>query len=182
MIDYGFGVFLDIINKEDLDHLRCWRNSPQIWRWCRQNDLIYPEQQEKWYHWQRDDQKTRMYSVKNSEMELIGVCGLTDIDLINRRAEFSLYVGLEFQGHGFSKPILKTLFSYGFKELGLRSIWGETFEDNRAQDVFRSIGMIEDGRRRQFYVKNGKHCDAILFSMLNTEFAELPWNRSLKAL
>lgn len=182
MVDYGFGVCLDIIYKSELEKMRGWRNNPLIHRWCRQNDLIYPENQEDWYEWQKEDPKTKMYSVLDPDGTLVGICGLTDIDLINRRAEFSLYLGPEYQGKKLSKPALKTLFSYGFKELGLRSIWGETFEDNKAQDVFRAIGMKEDGRRRQFYVKDGKFCDAILFSMLNTEFVELPWNRSLKAL
>lgn len=183
MIDYGFGVFLDIIDKNELDRMRCWRNIPQIWRWCRQNDLIYPESQEKWYDWQRDDSKTKMYSIRanTTNMELIGICGLTDIDLVNRRAEFSLYLGPEYQGHGLSRPSLFTLFSYGFKELGLKSIWGETFENNRAQNVFTSIGMKEDGRRRQFYFKDGEFCDAILFSMLDTEFKEQKWTLSSMA-
>lgn len=200
MIDYGFGVSLDIIDKICLDEIRNWRNDPQIWRWCRQNDLIYPENQEKWYHWQRDDLKTKMYSIKaygnmddiatggfhdvsagNTILLPVGVCGLTDIDLVNRRAEFSLYIAPQFQGKHMSKSALKTLFSYGFKELGLRSIWGETFDDNMAQNVFRAIGMKEDGMRRQFYFKAGKFCDAILFSMLDTEFKELAWTPSEKA-
>lgn len=175
MIDYGFGVSLDVIYKDNLRLLRGWRNDPRIWRWCRQNDLIYQENHEKWYEWQREDSKTKMYSILSGIGKLIGVCGLTDIDFISRRAEFSLYIAPEFQKRGFAKAGLKTLFSYGFKELGLNSIWGETFEDNHAQHLFSKIGMKKDGVRRQFYFKDGKFCDAILLSISYDEFKEASW-------
>lgn len=172
MIDYGFGVSLDIVSEENLEKIRSWRNNPKVWRWCRQNDLIYPENQTRWYEWQRDDLNTRMYLIESGG-QVVGICGLTNIDFVSRRAEFSLYIAPEFQGKKFSKNSLKTLFSYGFNELGLKSIWGETFDDNKARHIFKALGMKEDGIRREFYFKDGRFCDAILFSMIDTEFFEL---------
>lgn len=181
MIDCGLGIALDVIHKQDIETLRNWRNHPKVMRWCRQNNLIYPEDQRRWYEWQKKDLNTRMFSIMFGD-KLIGVCGLTSIDLINSRAEFSLYIAPKYQGQKFSKPTLKTLFSYGFNELGLSSIWGETFDDNPAKDVFKSLGMKVDGIRRKFYFKDGRRSDAIIFSMLNDEFFELEgeWLRSIR--
>lgn len=168
-IDYGYGISLYKLEEYSLDIIRNWRNDERIFRWCRQDDLISKEAHLDWYYKQDKDPTIRMYGIWVDE-GMIGVCGLTSIDLINRRAEFSLYIGPCFQGKGFSKMALKTLFTAGFQMLGLNSIWGETFEDNPAQSLFFDIGMTHDGRRREFYFKEGKFKDALLFSVLKDEW------------
>lgn len=167
MIDFGCGIQLfSMTNHGDA---MVWRNDPKIWRWTRQNDLISYEDHQNWFDRQSRDPSIKMYRIFRGPA-WIGVAGFTSIDLHNRRAEFSLYIEPKSQGNGYSKPALKTLFYHGFKNMGLRSIWGETFEDNPAQKIFRDIGMHEDGKRRQFYYKDGEFCDAILFSILSEEF------------
>lgn len=178
MIDYGYGVSLDVLDPREVERYRNWRNNYMVWRWCRQNKLITRDEQSLWFERQSKDPKIQMFEVWDTanldhHNEARGVCGLTSIDLVNKNAEFSFYLAPECQGLGYSKPGLKTLFSYGFLELGLKSIWGETFEDNKAQHIFLSLGMMEEGRRRQFYFKNGKFTDAIMFSMLDTEFIQV---------
>lgn len=171
MIDYGHGVSLFQIDETDLDDLKNWRNNHSIWRWCRQNDLISDYAQKRWYERINTDPTIRMFIIQSQEdvPNLIGVCGLTDIDLIHRRAEFSLYIAPEFQGRAFSKPALRTIVDYGFKELNLIKIWGETFSDNKAYDMFLKMGFTEEGRRKDHYFKDGKYCDAILVAMFRGE-------------
>lgn len=179
MIDFEYGLQLDTINRENLEVCRYWRNDSQIFRWCRQIDLISEIAQERWFEKISSDPQISMYSLFTDNggnmLTNVGICGLTDIDLHNRRAEFSLYIAPEFQKRGFAEKGLKTLFHHGFRNLGLRSIWGETFEDNPANHLFRKLGMKEDGIRRQFYFKDGKFWDANLYSMLSSEFEESSW-------
>jgi ribosomal-protein-alanine N-acetyltransferase len=106
------------------------------------------------------------------ELACLGVCGLTSMDLINRRAEFSLYIGPEFQGQGFGKNALKTLLAHGFRNYGLNRIWGESFEGNPAIAMFESLGFEPEGIRKEFYFKGGKFIDAYLFSISNLVFEE----------
>lgn len=179
MIDFGEGISLYALDASDL--YRLWRNDPEIWRWTRQNDLISKEAHAQWFENQSKDPSIKMFSLNRPigfDSEVIGVCGLTSLNWQNRNAEFSLYLAPSFHGQGLSKASLKTLFYHGFQNLGLKSIWGETFQNNRAQVVFRSIGMREDGTRRQFYWKDGKYWDAIMFSILDDEFFEQHGRRS----
>lgn len=168
MIDFGFGVHLRALNENSF--VNEWRNNPKIWRWTRQNDLILHASQKDWFERIAKDQSIKMYGIWADAM--VGVCGLTSINWQNRNAEFSLYIAPTFQKTGLSKPSLKTLFFHGFQNMGLRSIWGETFENNHAQYIFEAIGMRRDGLRRQFYWKDGRHWDAILYSVLNDEWFE----------
>lgn len=173
MIDFGFGVVLDTINSVDLPELRVWRNDREVMRWCRQSDLITENDHSEWYFRQQSDPAIKMYAIKNHGLKnslLVGACGLTSLDLLNRRAEFSCYIGPEHQRQSFARQALLTLFFHGFKNLGLRSIWGETFADNPAEELFEKIGMKKDGIRRDFYFKDGKFINATLYSVLDKEW------------
>ena len=175
MIDFGYGVTLGRLNKKyHLDETYEWRNNyREIWKWCRQHDSLEPIKHEKWFENIAMDPSIEMYGIFDGC--LIGVCGLTDINRIARRAEFSLYIAPKYQGKGFAQPALTTLFSHGFTNHNLNLIWGETFEDNHAHDIFLKIGMKSEGTRRQFYFKEGKYIDAHLISMTRAEYEVAEW-------
>jgi ribosomal-protein-alanine N-acetyltransferase len=167
------GIELQPLDSTDMEIARKWRNSYTIWAWTRQNDLISDVEQAAWFERQSKDPTIRMYMVvvqTDGHDKPVGVCGLTSIDWMNRRAEFSLYIAPAFQRRGFGKKALGLLLDHGFTNLGLRQIWGETFETNPAMKVFIELGMTKDGTRRQFYWKDGRWLDAHLVSILADEW------------
>lgn len=169
MIDYGFGAYLKAVDSSDIEQLRAWRNDKRIWQYCRQSDLISDCQQDRWFKAQDEDPTIHMYTVW-TESGKCGACGFTSHDRHNRIAEFSLYIAPEQQGAGVGKMALKTLFTHGFNNLNLHSIWGESFKGNPAIDMFKQIGMSQDGVRRDAYFRDGKYVDAVLFSVLEKEW------------
>lgn len=171
------GLNLATIDFADLDRLRAWRNDHEIWRWCRQFDLITEGEHRAWFDRQATDPTCRMYKVQRrvaSAVETVGVCGLTSIDQLNRRAEFSLYIGPEFQKQGLGRQALAILLQHGFQNLGLNVIWGESFEGNPAAKMFEKLGFQKEGTRRQFYFRDGRFIDADLYSITREE-----WIRSV---
>jgi RimJ/RimL family protein N-acetyltransferase len=185
MIDFGHGIGLLLLNKDKdaNDAIEC-RNDYRIWKWCRQNDLLSLDNHYSWFDKIKNDPTIKMYKITPSGDPndvgewLLGVCGLTDIDRVNQRAEFSLYIDPEMQRQGYAKAALKTLLSHGFMNQNLNVIWGETFEGNPAYDMFLKLGMKHEGTRRQFYFKEGRHIDAHLISMTRQEYMEAPWRQS----
>lgn len=170
MIDFGHGgVSLGPLESGYSEIIRSWRNNRSIFAWCRQKTVISDLEQERWIDAQSKNPSIQMFGIFRCG-EIVGVCGFTDIDHFNRRAEFSLYIAPEHQRKGFATFALKTLFSHGFKDLGFETIWGETFDGNPASFVFEGIGMRREGTRRQFYFKNGKLIDAHLYSVLRSEW------------
>ncbi len=164
MIDYKQGVALDRISEEHVLQLREWRNHIKVRKWCRQADLISVPEQWEWFQGLQGD-STRSMDTNLAADTPVGVCGLTSIDRQNRRAEFSLYISPQAQGQKLGERALKTLLEHGFKGLGLNLIWGECFAGNNAANLFKSIGMVEEGRRRDFYFRDGKFIDAVLYSV-----------------
>lgn len=151
------------------EQLRTWRNRPEIMRWCRQSDVISDVEQTAWFSRQSADPTIKMYAVMG-QPGIVGVAGLTSIDRLARRAEFSLYIGPEHHGEGYGRKALVALFTKGFRDLGLNLIWGESFDGNPAIRLFESLGMIREGTRRDFYFKDGRFIDAHLFSIRSTEW------------
>jgi RimJ/RimL family protein N-acetyltransferase len=178
MIDFGHGVRLLSASYEAVGDLAfIWRNDYRVWKWCRQNDVLNYKNHADWFDKIAKDSTIKMYVIYDAEIP-IGICGLTDIDRINQRAEFSLYIGPEYQKKGLATAALKTLFSHGFLNQNLNVIWGETFSGNHAYDIFLKIGMKHDGTRRQFYFREGHFIDCHLVSMTRQEFMEAEWRQS----
>lgn len=168
MIDFGLGVTLRTIEEDDLPRLRAWRNDPKIWYWCRQYDAISQADQRAWFEKQSTDPAIRMYVVEGNN-EVRGVCGLTSVDHVNRRAEFSLYIAPSHQKLGYAEKALKTLCLHGFRNLNLNCIWGESFDGNPAIKMFEKLGFKKEGSRREFYFRDGRYIPAHLCSLLARE-------------
>lgn len=162
-------VKLDTISEADTDLLRKWRNSPEIYKWSRQNDLLTESQHKGWMQTHPQNKSVRMYLIRNAEDKPVGVCGLSDIDLINQRAEFSIYIAPNHQGCGYGSEALKLLCHHSFLSYPLNIIWGECFSENPAIKIFKSVGFKEDGKRRNFYYRDGKHIDSVMISMHRKE-------------
>jgi RimJ/RimL family protein N-acetyltransferase len=169
LIDYGYGVFLDALRPEENEQRRKWRNDPRIRKWCRQYSLISAKDQLRWFESQNDDASVAMFEIRVPGNH-VGTCGLTSIDLVNSRAEFSLYIGPEHQGNGYAKAALLTLFRHGFSDLGLNRIWGESFAGNPAMGLFEKLGMEKEGIRREHYFRDGRFVDCTLYSIAASDF------------
>ena len=149
------------------------RNDYATWRWCRQDEPISELQQDAWMKRQDADPTVKMYEINHMEERCdhdgsplpVGVCGFTDIDYKNQRAEFSLYIMPEFRRKGYAGKSLKVLFRHGFQNLNFNMIWGETMDGNPAATIFEKIGMKNTGYRPDFYFKEGKYWNASFWCM-----------------
>jgi RimJ/RimL family protein N-acetyltransferase len=162
MIDFGYGVSLHSLKRANNEKYRTWRNDEKVRMWCRQSSLISELDQEEWFERQNFDPTIAMFEICVPG-NVVGVCGLTSIDRLNSRAEFSLYIGPEHWCNGYAKAGLLTLFKHGFQDLNLHRIWGESFAGNPAIRLFEKIQMLWEGVRYEHYFKSGRYIDAHLY-------------------
>ena len=151
---------------------RGWRNDKNIWKWCRQNSLISEADHAAWLNRISSDPTIKMFGIALINELFIGVCGLTSIDNINQKAEFSLYIAPEKQRLGYGKSALYTLLRHGFEDLNLNCIWGECFDGNPAIDMFKELGMTVEGTLRQRYFREGHFIDTHIVSILRGDFVK----------
>lgn len=158
-----------------LESARQARNNWDVFKWCRQVSPISPEEQQYWFD-TLDRNKNRMFSIYWNASDItnddiwVGVCGLTNIDWVHKKGEFSLYIEPGCRGNGYARDALCALINHGFRDLNLERIWGEMFEDNPAENLFLSLGMKLEGALRNSYYKNGEYIGSYIFSILRDEW------------
>lgn len=158
------------IKESDLVDMFRARNDPKVMKWCRQQSPLHWDNHVKWFEKQRADDTLEMF-ICEFDRKAVGVCGLTNIDWVRSIGEFSCYVFPKQQQKGHATRALSLLFDFGFKDLNLNLIWGETMAGNPAYDLFtRKMGMVHEGTRRDFYFKDGKYLDANLISLKRMEW------------
>lgn len=150
-----------------------WRNS--VNEWTRQNGILSTSDMYKWRDRLSRDSSTKMFGVLNDEGENVGTVGLSNISLIHGTAEFSILIGPEFQKKGYGKQALIELLKYGFKDLRLCCIYGETFEGNPALKMFLDVGFQQEGLLRSRYFKNGRYINSYSISILWNDAQQQEW-------
>jgi RimJ/RimL family protein N-acetyltransferase len=169
MISYnGLKVFLEA--DIPLAETFRWRNDKRIWKWCRQHTLLSMEDH---YNYLKNlwSSEHKMFAVHDLiSKECVGVCGLTNIDKLNQKAEFSLYIAPDCQQVGYGKHALLSLLRHGFHDHNLNCIWGETYDGNHSTKMFEAIGMTKEGTLRQRYFRDGRFIDTHVYSLTRDDF------------
>lgn len=172
----GKKVYLVPIEREDLELLRQWRNRPDFRKYFREYKEISKDMQIKWFETKvLGDPSTIMFAIRScTDESLLGCCGLCYINWVHRNADLSLYIGWEhayIDQEGFAKEACELMFSYGFKELGLRKIWTEIYEfDEPKFELYSELGFHQDGMLRDQYFYEGRFWSSRMLSLLCDEF------------
>jgi len=169
------------LSREDLSHIKDWRNSQMdvLRQWRPLSDL----NQENWYRVVSEDDHQVIFSIKernsDTSTKLIGYCGITNIDYINRRGEISFLVDpsrtedIDLYRLDLS-AVLNFLCLYGFDSLNLHKLFTETF-DFRVDhiNILEEFGMHRDGIIREHQYTNGKYNNSVIRSILQTEWDQM---------
>lgn len=104
----------------------------------------------------------------------IGNVSLQGIHPIHRTADLAIVIGdRSAWGTGVGREACELLVDHGFSSLGLHRVACATFEDNHGMRALaRSLGMVEEGRRRAAAFKRGMHLDVIEFGILRVEWEQ----------
>ncbi len=106
--------------------------------------------------------------------EPIGVISLMNVSEANSSAELSVIVGEEEDREkGLGTEAIRVLLRYAFEELGLHRVGLSVFEFNGpAISAYEKLGFKEEGRLRGAIQRDGRFYDAILMSVLASEWSE----------
>ena len=170
----GKSVYLRAIEESDLAQLMSWRNNPEFRQFFRETAEINTNRQAQWFDMiNRSDSPHVMFSIVNNESnELLGACGLCYIDLINRSADFSIYIGFDnlYIDRLFAVDAANLLMRYGFDVMNLHRLWAEIYSiDDKKNTFFQAIGFKQDAVFRETYWHRGKWHDSIFYSILESD-------------
>lgn len=153
-------IWLEEIERDDLRMLKRWRNSPEIRLRAREYRLLNMVNQNDWFESMSRDRNNEMFLImvddKASIITPVGVCGLCNIDWVNRHAELSLYIGEEsHKCKGIGSRVLTMLDIKAFNEFNLNKLWAEIYGFNLISlALFEKCGYVVVGTLQEhvFYL------------------------------
>ena len=131
------------LSRENCQKVREWRNEGR--ESLRTPVMLTAEMQSTFFDevaWDRQS-ANRYWEILNSDWhedgDLIGQCGLTDIQWENRLAEISLIIDPRLRGKGYGKEAVRLICEEGFRRMGLKTIFGEAYKCNSAWKFWDNI-------------------------------------------
>jgi RimJ/RimL family protein N-acetyltransferase len=114
----------------------------------------------------------RFAIVRNEDHQLIGVNGLTDLDLLNGTAETETELYLpEFRNQGYGTEAKHLLLEYAFERLNLHMIFSWVSEFNvRSAAALRKQGYREAGYFAWSHLYQGNYTGGWYFDLLASEW------------
>jgi RimJ/RimL family protein N-acetyltransferase len=105
----------------------------------------------------------------------VGEAVLNQLDVDNRSCAFRISLrGPSVFGHGYGTEATRLILDHAFQRVGLHRVELEVYDLNpRARHVYRSVGFVEEGVRRDALYWDGRFHDAIVMSVLATEWGDL---------
>lgn len=166
---YGEKVNLIKITKEYTDLIVKWRNSESV-----RNNFIFQGELTSEMHNDWLDNKVakgevdQFIIIDKSTGEPIGSTFLKDIDRINDKAEFGIFIGEEnFRSKGYGTEATKIICEYGFKTLDLNKIMLRVVSTNEAAiKSYLKTGFKEEAYLIDEIKINNKYIDIIYMSMI----------------
>ena len=154
------------LEQERLAQLRDWRNNDQIRHNFREYRLLNMINQHDWLDYVSRSREVEMFGV-DFFGGLIGVCGLCNINWVNKTAEISLYIAPAYQGKGHATQALDLLRQKAFEEFNLHRLWAEIFSFNIASiTLFEKCGYVLEGRMVEHVFKAGKYNDSLIYGLV----------------
>lgn len=107
--------------------------------------------------------------------ELIGNCSLFDIDHLNRKAEFGIFIGNKtYWGKGYGTEATMLILDYSFNILNLNSIMLRVYSYNkRGIRSYEKSGFKVIGNHREAKIIGSKKYDEIYMDILASEFKSI---------
>jgi RimJ/RimL family protein N-acetyltransferase len=171
----GEKIRLRALTKDDGKTTWSWRNGDDIRQFY--SGLPFLVNQEKEEAWLDkilcSDMPLTSFGIEERESScLIGMSFLKDIDMINRAAEFAIFIGDEnARGNGYGREATIKTVDFAFKQLNLNRVFLNVMEENhKAIHIYEKCGFSKEGVLRENIYKNGQYKNQVVMSILINEY------------
>jgi len=122
------------------------------------------------------DKNEYVFGIIDKETDtLIGNCGLHNVNNVDGRAEFGIFIGDKlYWSKGFGKDATQLILDFGFNILNLHAIYLQVFEYNLAAiKLYKQVGFKKAGAFREAKLIGGRKFDVILMDILAEEYTSV---------
>jgi diamine N-acetyltransferase len=173
---YGNRIRLRGDERNDLPRFVNWLNDPEVRRYLSMNLPISQAAEENWFEdmLKRPAEEHPLgIEIKEGDgWELIGNCGVFNINWRSRSAEVGLFIGEKScWNKGYGTEVMRVLLRHGFETLNLNRIFLRVDADNSGGiRAYEKAGFIHEAHLRQADFREGKYRDELIMSVLRSEW------------
>ena len=163
------------LRKEDLQRINEWRNDYELIKYLGAPfRYINLDVDYRWYdnYLQNRSNTLRCAVVELSDEDhILGLVSLTNIDFINRSAEFHIMIGeKDNRGKGIGYFATTEILIHAFNNINLNRIELGVLESNtRAIKLYEKVGFKHEGVKRQSTYKNGELVNMVMMGIIKNE-------------
>ncbi len=168
----GERVYLSPVNPEDNEKYVEWLNNLELSLNLTMATKVISLSQEKEILENMSKEGYNFAIVESENDQLIGNCGLMDVDFIHGTAELGIFIGdSEYWNNGYGTETINLILDYGFNILNLNNIMLKVHSFNkRALKCYEKCGFKEIGKRRNAFIVGDNKYDDIFMDILADEF------------
>lgn len=162
-------VELKPITKEDTDYILKWRNSDRVRKNFIYQEPFTKEGHERWLETMIETGKAAQFIIYDkSSQQPVGSVYLRDIDPVNEKAEYGIFIGeTSAAGRGLGSEAARLTVQYGFEQLGLHKIFLRVFADNvGAIRSYEKAGFIKEGHFKADVKIDNIYRDMVFMAMI----------------
>ena len=166
--DQTVGIYLRKMTVDDTDNIVKWRNKEAVRSRFLYREPFTPEGHLQWIKTKIDTGLTVQMIICTGEDAPIGSVYLRDIDRLNRKAEYGIFIGEEAAlGKGYGTAAAKLMLRYGFEQLSMHKIFLRVLADNaRAIASYEKAGFEREAYLKDEVFLDGKFCDIVFMAMI----------------
>lgn len=166
-------IIIRPISIEDTSNILKWRNNESVMENFIFQSKLTEETHLKWFSTKVQTGEVAQFIIEDDESKIdIGSIYLRDIDRINNKAEFGIFIGENMsRGKGFGAMATKLILEYAFANLTLNKVFLRVFSDNiNAIRTYKKAGFIEEGIFKDDVYLNGVYRDLVFMAIRKCEW------------
>jgi RimJ/RimL family protein N-acetyltransferase len=128
----GKSINLELIEEDDLEVIRKWRNSEEVSKYMLSNSIISISDQQLWYKKIKNNKYYLYWMISSKNGEKLGVAYFNTIDEEKKIFEPSLYLGqLESRNSIYGIEAYYHILNFAFDKLKLPVVYGKVLLINK---------------------------------------------------
>lgn len=159
------------IELADTDNIVQWRNQEFVRLNFINRDILTHDRHIDYYNKYILTKKVFQFIILDGQKG-IGTVFLRDVDLVNQKAEFGIFIGdYKYLNKGVGKIVTKMILNFGFNELKLNRIFLRVLEKNViAISSYKKSGFIFEGCFRDDVYIDSEYVNIVFMSILKKEY------------
>lgn len=169
----GDKCYLSPISLDDAERFTEWVNDMEMGLFMLFSTDVFDLDKERELLMQIRRNNVSFAIVEKATDEAIGICGLVNVDMVHRHANFGIFIGDKaWWNKGIGTEATQLILDHAFNNLNLNNVSLEVYAFNqRAISCYEKVGFKFVGRRRKFIFKAGSFHDVLIYDILAEEFS-----------